>query len=71
MLAREAGDVDLQGDGADGGPEVEHAHGADAQPVGQVAGVGQGGGETHHPEDAGGVGRDEVGARDNHLPRVT
>ncbi len=69
MLPREARDVDLEGHRSDGGAEVEEASpvGGYAQPVREVPGVGQGGGEAHHAEGAGSVRGDEVGAGDDHL----
>lgn len=42
-------DVDLAGDGPHAGPEVVEAGVLDAEPVGQVAGVGEGRAQPHEP----------------------
>ena len=55
----------LQRDGADRGPEVEESGLPDAQPVGQVAGIGQRRGQADEADLALRVGRDEVGPRDD------
>mmetsp|Transcript_21616 Transcript_21616/g.58162 ORF Transcript_21616/g.58162 Transcript_21616/m.58162 type:complete len:581 (-) Transcript_21616:369-2111(-) len=49
VLARVARDVNLKRHGANGRLEVEEARLAHAQPVGEVLGIGQGGGEGHEP----------------------
>ena len=67
MLAGEAGDVDLERDGADRGAEVEESELSDAEPVGEVARVGQRGREADDAQGARRVRRDEVGARDDDL----
>ena len=67
VLAGEAGDVDLERDGADRGAEVEESELSDAEPVGEVARVGQRGREADDAERARRVRRDEVGARDDDL----
>ena len=60
----------LQRDGADRGPEVEESGLPDAQPVGQVAGIGQRRGEADEADLALHVGRDEVGPGHNHLQHL-
>ncbi len=69
-LTWEAGYVTLERDGADGWPEVEEAGLADAEPVRQVASVGQ---RRRQPDEADlpvRVGGDEVGPGHDHLQHL-
>jgi hypothetical protein len=69
-LTWEAGYVTLERDGADGWAEVEEAGLADAEPVRQVASVGQ---RRRQPDQADlpvRVGRDEVGPGHDHLQHL-
>lgn len=67
VLAREASDVHLERHGTHRGAEIEQPHLVNAQPIGQIAGVGQRGGETHDANFTLRVGRDEVRARNDHF----
>ena len=69
VLPRVAGDVDLEGHGPHGGPEVVEAHVPDAQPVGEVPSVGQGRGEADDPQVPRRVRGDEVRSRNDDLFR--
>lgn len=70
VLAGEACDVDLERHRPHRRPEVEEAELADAQPVGQVARVGQRRREADDAQGAGRVRRDEVGAGDDDLEGI-
>ena len=67
MFPRVPGDVDLQWHGPNRGTEVVEADVADAQPVGEVPGVGQGRREADDPQIAGRVRGDEVRTGDDDL----
>ena len=67
MLSRKTGNVNFNRHGPDRGPEIEEAptFRLDAEPVGQISGVCNG---RRQPDDSQlvvGVGRDEVGPRDD------
>jgi hypothetical protein len=67
VLARKTGNVDLDGDGTNGRPEVEEAAavGLDSEPICQVARVGHGRRQPDDPQLVVGVRRNEVGPGDD------
>ena len=67
MLAGKPVDVDVERHGTDAGAEVEEPVGPDVEPAGQVVRIGQRRGEADDADLVGGVRRDVVGARHNHL----
>ena len=67
MFPRKPGNVALERHGTHRRPEIEESHLSDAEPVGEVSGVGEGRRQADDPYALVGVRWYEVGSRNNHF----